>query len=85
MMMFISLTLLAMGLCLIVWNARLARFLYRKVQLPTSRKFPQFIRSVFGDLPDSESHWMVKMNRFVIVVAGIVLLLAAFTNYFGSF
>lgn len=83
-MILLSLFLSAVGLCLIIWSKKLAWLGYHKIQLPTAKTLSSLAKHAFEYMPDSESYWMVKMNRVVIIFVGIVFLLAAYTNYFGS-
>jgi hypothetical protein len=64
------------GLSCLVWRNEIAPVLY-KLQLPG-------FKFIFRNLIDWENSWIVKLYKWALVFAGVVLLLAAYANYFGS-
>jgi hypothetical protein len=81
--MTLSIILAIAGFSLILWRRKLALVMYRKLQLPWSKIFPGLFQKVLGDTANWENSWLVKVNRWGLTFAGIVLLLGAYVTYFG--
>ncbi len=70
-----SIILGALGMGLLIWRSTVANVIY-KLQLPGFRFF-------FGSLIDWNNPWIPKLYKWGITFAGVILLLAAYANYFG--
>jgi len=73
--MFLSFALVVVGIALLIWYSKIAKFLYA-IQRPAHKW-------MFGWLLDVEKPWFRSLYTIGVIFTGVVLLLVAYANYFG--
>jgi len=72
-----SVILMIIGLLFVTQRKKIALVLYKSQLAP--------LKFILGDLIRQENPMLLNLYKWALIVAGMILILAAFVNYFGPF